>query len=103
MHCWRGRVGLVFLTFHSGTLVESFLIDERRDGNHNASSRYCGLNVVVNLHSDWDVTLCTTSVGKSLSAGHSLSGFVESIVIDETKDAHRKAINNANRAHKDQL
>ena len=66
-----GRARLVFGTFPSGTLVEAFLIDETRDGNHNASSRYVGLHVAVNLHCDLDVTRCTASVGDSLSMGHS--------------------------------
>ena len=63
---------MFFGTFHSGTLVESFQIDETRDRNDNAGSRYVGLHVAVDLQADWEVARCTTSVGLSLYIGHSL-------------------------------
>ena len=51
---------IVFGTFHSGLLVESFQIDENRDRNHNASSRFVVLHVAVNMHCNLDATCCTT-------------------------------------------
>ena len=51
---------IVFGTFHSGLLDESFQIDETRNRNHTASSRFVVLHVAVNMHCDLDVTCCTT-------------------------------------------